>query len=86
MRYVGIDQHGECDYLVTWIIGAQAPKSRLFDSRDAAESFANNKAGKSGLVVSTLDMTAAQLAKLRAKVCPVCADSACETKSLDCGK
>lgn len=65
MRHIQIDRQGECDFRVTWIIGAQEPKSRLFDSRDAAESFANNKLGKrSGYIVSTIDMTAEQLARL----------------------
>lgn len=61
MRTVEIERVGECDFRVTWIQGAQAPKSLLFDSRDAAESFALAKAGKRGVVVSTLDMTAEQL-------------------------
>jgi len=65
---VEIDRAGECDFRVTWMQGAQAPKSRLFDSRDAAESFANAKMGKrNGCVISTLDMTAEQLAAHEAR-------------------
>jgi hypothetical protein len=47
--------------------GMQPAKSRLFDSRDAAESFATAKMGKKGCVVSTLDMTVAQLAAYEAR-------------------
>lgn len=64
MRTVEIRRHGECDFKVTWMQGAQAPKSRLFDSRDAAESFAMAKMGARGCLISTLDMTAEQLAAL----------------------
>jgi hypothetical protein len=62
MRTVEIDREGECNFRVTWIQGAQPAKSRLFDSRDAAESFAEKKMGARGCVISTLDMTAEQLA------------------------
>ena len=56
---VEIDREDECNIRVTWMQGAQAPKSRLFDSRDAAESFAYSKMGKrQGCVISTLDLLA----------------------------
>lgn len=62
MRTVELDRQGESDFKVTWMQGAQPPKSRLFDSRDAAESFAMHKMGARGCLISTLDMTADQLA------------------------
>lgn len=66
-RTVEIDREGECDFRVTWWQGAQPPKSRLFDSRDAAESFANAKMGARGCVISTLDMSVHQLAAHQAR-------------------
>jgi hypothetical protein len=68
MRTVQIDREGECDFRVTWMQGMQPPKSRLFDSRDAAESFANHKMGARGCIISTLDMTAEQLAAHKARL------------------
>lgn len=61
MRTIEIDRHGECHFRVTWMQGMQPARSRLFDSRDAAESFAEHKIGARGCVISTLDMTAEQL-------------------------
>lgn len=66
-RTIEINREGECHFRVTWMQGAQAPKSRLFDSRDAAESFANAKMGARGCIISTLDMTPAQLAAEQAR-------------------
>lgn len=63
MANVWVDREGECDFRVSWVSGAQPIKSRLFDSRDAAEGFAASKLGRrSGCVVSTLDMSAEQWA------------------------
>ena len=66
-RTVEIDRVGECDFRVTWMSGARPAKSRLFDSRDAAEHFAFSKMGATGCVISTLDMTAEQLAANEAR-------------------
>jgi hypothetical protein len=67
MRTVEIDREGECHFRVTWMQGIQPAKSRLFDSRDAAESFAIAKMGARGCVISTLDMTTEQLAAHQAR-------------------
>lgn len=59
---IELEREGEDHIRVTWVQGAQLPKSRLFDSRDAAESFAMSKMNKrNGQIISTLDMSADQL-------------------------
>jgi hypothetical protein len=67
MKTVWIDREGECDFRVTWCQGAQPIRSRLLDSRDAAEDFARSKAGKTGSIISTLNMTAEQWAAEQAR-------------------
>jgi hypothetical protein len=48
--------------------GMSAPKIKLFDERAAAEAFALANMGKrTGMVLSTLDMTPEQLARHRIK-------------------
>jgi hypothetical protein len=68
MKIIEIDREGEAHFRVTWSQGIAAPRSRLFDSRDAAEAFAMSKMGKrSGTIISTLDMSAEQLAANKAR-------------------
>lgn len=69
---VELDWEGEAHIRVTWMSGASPAKSRVLDSRDEAEFFANGKVGKRGVIISYLDMTAEQRAdhdarKARAK-------------------
>lgn len=66
MRTVEIDREDEAYIRVTWMAGSII-RIRLFDSRDAAEGFAQNKAGATGCIISTLDMTAEQLAAHHAR-------------------
>lgn len=67
MKIVEMEWAGEDAIRVTWVQGAQASKSRIFDSRDEAEFFAHGKMGKTGYIISTLDMTAEQLAAHKAR-------------------
>lgn len=64
MKTIFLDREGEDAFRVSWhtINGKQ---SRKLDSRDAAEGYAQSKMGKTGCIISTLDMTAGQLAALR---------------------
>lgn len=66
MKMIYLDREGEDAFCVSWhtINGRQ---SRKLDSRDAAESYAVSKMGKTGCVISTLDMTSKQLAELELK-------------------
>lgn len=66
MKFIYLDRAGECDFRVSWYTGAKKVE-RLFDSRDAAESFAVHKMGKTGAIISTLDMTPEQLAEHKAR-------------------
>jgi len=67
MKMVQLDWEDESHIRVTWSQGAQPFKHRVFDSRDAAENFARSKMGKTGYLISNLDMTAEQLADHRAR-------------------
>lgn len=62
MKIVEIDFGADGSFEVIWTQGAQAPKSRTFGSRSEAETFANAKAGKTGCVISSLDMSPEQRA------------------------
>ena len=66
MKFIYLDRAGECDFRVSWHT-ASGKKSRLFDSRDAAEGFAVSKMGKTGAIISTLDMTPEELAAHKAR-------------------
>lgn len=66
MRYVWIDREDGA-IIVRWQQGAQPTKFKSFTERAEAESFANQKAGKLGCVISTLDCTPAQLKELAAR-------------------
>lgn len=61
MRTVEINRAG-VGFRVTWLQGLQPVKARHFDTRSEAEAFAEQKMGARGCVISTLDMSAEQLA------------------------
>ncbi len=65
-RQVYLDRHktDEALFVVSYF-NLRGLVSRNLDSRDAAESYAQDKAGKRGMVISTLDMAPAQLQKIR---------------------
>lgn len=70
MAYVYIDRIGAHDAVrvqVSWFAGAAPKKSKTFDCRGEAEQFAIRKMGRSGCILSTLDMTPEQLADHRAR-------------------
>lgn len=62
MKMVQLDWENSSRVRVTWCQGAQPLKHRIFDDRPAAEAFAAKKMGKTGYIISTLDMTPEQRA------------------------
>lgn len=69
MADVYIDREANGAITVTVCSGMSEPKKRTFADRAMAEQFANSKLGKrSGMILSTLDMTPEQLAARRARV------------------
>lgn len=65
---VYIDRNESSEIVVSWYSGASALKSKTFAAGDraAAEAFAEGKMNKrNGMMISTLDMSAEQLAAHR---------------------
>lgn len=67
MKTVWLDRDDNGGFRVAWTQGAQPVKHKVFTDRKEAESFAYKKMGRTGCVVSSLDMTADQLADLKAR-------------------
>jgi hypothetical protein len=65
MAWVYLDRTDEGRFSVRVMTGAYGDKTKVFDARSEAEGFANKKMGRSGMVVSSLDMTTEQLARAR---------------------
>ncbi len=66
MAHVYLDQHETDKFRVAWTTGT-GTKEQFFDTRQAAEVFADKKMGARGSILSTLDMTSEKLAALKAK-------------------
>lgn len=66
MRTVEVDRDAD-GFRVTWLQGARSGQVRTFATRVEAEAFALKKMGARGCVISSLDMSAAQLADLEAR-------------------
>lgn len=67
MAFVEIDRQRDGAIAVSWLQGAQPLKTRMFTSRNEAESFAYAKMGRKGSVSSTLDMSSEQMAAHEAR-------------------
>lgn len=66
LKSVDIDRNTAGEFVVAWFARG-AVRARTFGIREEAEAFAWNKAGARGCVISSLDMTPAQLAAHEAR-------------------
>lgn len=85
--YLDRDEKDPAQIVCAWFAGASPKKQKRFAIREQAEAFALVRMGRTGSIVSTLDMDAAQLAahserntRLAASMC------ALMTARCDCDK